>query len=146
MRRNGVLSKVVLTALEVRTTEIFLFVIRKTCGAFHANGRPHSHTLRYRVPGYFAHQVRVALKLFSVPFLSRKGTRRRLPRRASLQLLLEVPVDVYVFLDRDERVGVDGVDGAEEVFDFVFGEADHDYVEAVAGVGAGAFPVGYAAA
>ena len=59
---------VVLTLIKVRTTKFFYVLIRKICGAFHANGRPHSLTLRYRVPSFFNHQVRVELKLFLVTF------------------------------------------------------------------------------
>ncbi len=69
----------VLTLIKVRTTEFFYVLIRKICGAFHANGRPHSLTLRYRAADSFNHQIRVELKLFSLPFLSRKGSRRRPP-------------------------------------------------------------------
>ncbi len=37
------------------------------------------HSTPFRRKGHINHRIRVELKLFSVPFLSRKGTRRRPP-------------------------------------------------------------------
>ena len=57
-----------LTSKRGKDHRIFYVLTQKIRGTFHANGRPHSLTLRYCATDSFNHRIRVELKLFLVTF------------------------------------------------------------------------------
>ena len=59
-----------------------------------------------------------------------------------LQFSQEIAVDAGAFLYGDKCLGIDAVYDMQQVFFLVFGKAYAQYVHVLAGIGAGAFPVG----
>ena len=66
------------------------------------------------------------VQLLKSEFPLLNGTRRR--AAGSVQLPLEVAVDPHALLHGDKGVGVDGVDGVEQLLDLVLGKAHAQHV------------------